>query len=293
MTSQKIVHSVRLRDGETTHVREYVPTASPRKATPVFLLHGLGSTARLDWGPSFRPLAEHFRVLSLDHRGHGRGPRTDRFRLERCADDAVHVADALGIDRFIAAGWSMGGPIACLTWRRHGARVGGLVLCATGRHFVPRVAARAARVALPAAVGIARLAPETARQRMIQQSLMRVRGDEKRRRRVPREYAGHDPASVIDAFRALTRYSSHDWIGEIDVPTASIVTRRDGLVPASRQRRLARSIAGTEVFEIDGDHSACVTRIREFVPALIDACRSVDARIGAAISPASGLHAIG
>ncbi len=279
MASRKIRHDLELSSGETTFVREYAPLHARSSDVPtVFLLHGLGSTARLDWGPAFRPLAEHFRVVSLDHRGHGRGPRADRFCLRRCADDVAEVADALGIERFIAAGWSMGGPIACLTWQRHRRRLDGLVLCATGRHFVPKVAARAARLALPAAVGLARVLPDAARNQLIHQTLTRVPSDERRRRRVQREYAGHDPACVLDAFRELTRYAAHDWVREIDVPSASIVTRQDRLVPASKQLRLAAAIPDTAVFEIDGDHSACVTQTDVFVPALVEACLNVSAR---------------
>src|SRR5690606_1554468 len=87
------------------HVRDL---PGPPGAPAVLLLHGLGATARLNWGPSFRPLSQHFRVLSLDHRGHGRGLRTTRFRLEECADDAIAVVEALGVDRVVAIGYSMG-----------------------------------------------------------------------------------------------------------------------------------------------------------------------------------------
>jgi 3-oxoadipate enol-lactonase len=253
----------------------------PPGATAVLLLHGLGATARLNWGPCFRPLSRHFRVLAVDHRGHGRGLRTRRFRLEQCADDAVAAARARGARRFIAVGYSMGGPIASLAWRRHPGEVAGLVLCATARHFVPRRIARAARLALPGAAALARLAPGVANQGLLQRMLGRIEHPELRDR-VYREFAGHDPASVIQATHALSGFSSHDWIGGIDVPTAVIVTTRDELVPPQRQRKLAASIPGAEIFEVEGDHAACVARADRFVPALITACRSVERRIAAA-----------
>jgi 3-oxoadipate enol-lactonase len=274
MTDSAIDHEVRLdRHGATT-VRD-IP--GPPGAAAVMLLHGLGATARLNWGSCFRALSRHFRVLSLDHRGHGRGLRTRRFRLEQCADDAVAVAEARGVQRFIAVGYSMGGPIASLAWRRHPERVSGLVLCATARHFMPRNVARAARVGLPVVAGLARLAPSLARERVLQRMLMRVEHPELRER-VHRELAGHDPASLIEATHALSGFSSHDWIGEVNVPAAVIVTTRDELVPPERQRKLAASIPGAEVVEVQGDHGACVTRADLFVPALIAACRSVERR---------------
>ena len=70
-----------------TFVREH---PGPHGAPTVVLLHGWTATAALNWRPSFGPLSDHFRVLALDHRGHGRGLRAaDPFRLEDCADDVA------------------------------------------------------------------------------------------------------------------------------------------------------------------------------------------------------------
>jgi len=250
----------------------------PPGAPVLVLLHGLGATARLNFGPSLRPLSEHFRVVTFDHRGHGGGLRTRRFRLEECADDAAAAMEALGVRRFIAVGYSMGGPIASLTWRRHPTQVCGLVLCATARHFAPRRVARAARLTLPVAAAAVRLVPGAARRHLIQRMLVRIEHPELRDR-VREDLLGHDPASVIQAAEAVTRFSSHDWIGDVDVPTAVVVTTLDELVPVTRQRKLARSIPGAEVFEVEGDHDACV-RGTAFAPTLVRASLSVARRAG-------------
>jgi len=255
----------------------------PPGAPALLLLHGLGATGRLNWGASFRPLSEHFRVLCLDHRGHGSGLRTSHFRLEECADDAAAAMRELGVGRFVAVGYSMGGPIASLTWQRHPRQVAGLVLCATARHFVPRRVARLARATLPAAAAAVRLVPGAARRHMIQRMLVRIEHPELRDR-VREDFLGHEPATVIQAVDALTRFSSHDWIGRVDVPAAVVVTTRDELVPTSRQLKLASSIPGAEVFEVDGDHDACV-RARAFAPTLVRACLSVAERAGLLAEP--------
>ena len=60
------------------------------------LLHGWTATADLNWYACFAPLAEHFRVVAIDHRGHGRGLRSaEPFRLEQCADDVAALAREL------------------------------------------------------------------------------------------------------------------------------------------------------------------------------------------------------
>src|SRR3954470_13108295 len=117
----------------TTFVRE---VAGPEGAPTVLLLHGLLASGGLNWFQAFAPMSEHFRVVALDHRGHARGLRTrSRFRLADCADDAAALIEALGTGPVIAVGYSMGGPIAQLLWKRHPELVAGLVLCATSDRF--------------------------------------------------------------------------------------------------------------------------------------------------------------
>src|SRR5687767_5766180 len=108
-----------------TYVRDL---PGPEGAPVLLLLHGWTATADLNWLPSFRTLSQDFRVVALDHRGHGRGIRsTDAFTLEDCADDAAALLRHLGVGSAIVVGYSMGGPIAQLLWRRHPDLVAALV----------------------------------------------------------------------------------------------------------------------------------------------------------------------
>ena len=92
------------------------------------------------------------------------GARTRRpFRLEDCADDVIAVADALRIDTIVPVGYSMGGSIAQLIWRRHRDRVDGLVLCATAPYFAGRRPERLSFVGLTGLATIARYTPTQAR----------------------------------------------------------------------------------------------------------------------------------
>ncbi|MEN9746953.1 MAG: hypothetical protein RL729_1425, partial [Actinomycetota bacterium] len=101
-------------------------------APVVALLHGWTGNADINFFPVYAELVQHHSVLAVDHRGHGRGLRTnDRFALDDCADDVVAIMDQLGISSVTAVGYSMGGPIAMLMSKRHPTRVHSLVLCAT------------------------------------------------------------------------------------------------------------------------------------------------------------------
>ena len=57
------------------------------------------------------------------------------MRLADCADDVAALVEELGTGKVIAAGYSMGGPVAQLLRRRHPDKVAGLVLCATAPAF--------------------------------------------------------------------------------------------------------------------------------------------------------------
>src|SRR2546423_1505563 len=108
--------------------------AGPAGAPTPLLLHRLVASSYLHRLPAFRVLNERFRIVATDLRGHGRAASVRRFRLEDCADDMAAVAEALGVERCIPVGYSLGGPVAQLFWRRHRDLVEGLVLCATSRN---------------------------------------------------------------------------------------------------------------------------------------------------------------
>jgi 3-oxoadipate enol-lactonase len=264
-----------------TSIRE---VHGPQGAPTLVLLHGLAATGRLNWFATLRSLSERFRVIVVDHRGHGRGIRTHHFRLADCADDAVAIADHLGIESLIAVGYSMGGPIAKLCWSRHRDRVRGLVLCATANHFVRPEARGVASAVFPGMIVTARLIPGFFRDRIID-GMTRGLPQGERRDFVRQEMENTDPATVMQATRALIRFSSHDWAAGIDVPTAVVITTEDQLVPPSRQYRLAASIPGAKIFEVAADHLACVRAASRFVPVLLAACEYVDA--GAPTRPQS------
>ena len=90
-----------------------------------------------------------------------------------------------------------------------------------------------------------------------------------------RELRRGDPASIAAGAAALGRFSSHEWIGQVDVPTAVVVTTRDRAVPPNRQQKLADAIPGATVHLVDGDHLVCAVGADRFVPVLVDACLEV------------------
>ena len=244
------------------------------------LIHGVTFTAELNWGHVFAPLSRHFRVVAIDLRGHGDGISAgSRFRLEDCADDIAALADVLGLRRFVAVGYSMGGMVAQLLYRRHPSLLSGLVLCATARNVLGSPVEKLAALALPATATAIRwnpfLQPMTAE--LLGLALMGPVDDPVAARQARAQLRRTSLSTAISAIQAASEFTSHSWIGQVDVPAAVVVTARDRLVPVSRQLRLARAIPGASVHEVDADHAVCVTRPQLFIQALLEACWSVEA----------------
>lgn len=253
-----------------TFIREL---GGPPGAPAIFLLHGLGATGGTNFRCAFDALGDHFRLVAPDHRGHGRGLRSGaRFRLADCADDVAAIADALGIDRFMVAGYSMGGPIAQLTWHRHRHRVSGLVLCATSRDFRGRWRERIQFGSLAVVTSGLSLLPRRG-QRLLD-SLPDELGATTRRWALD-ELRRSDPRAVLEAAEALGRFSSRGWIAEVDVPVSVVVTEKDRVVPVSRQVKLAMAIPTAVLHAVPADHLACDNAGDVFAESLLEASQLV------------------
>lgn len=267
---------ISLPDRGTIVVRDFGP---PDADVTVMLLHGWTATADLNWFRCYDALAEHHRVVAFDHRGHGTGLRSKkRFRLEDCADDAVAVADALGIDRFVPIGYSMGGPIAQLLWRRHPERVRGMVLCATAPVFSGKRVERLSFLGASAVAAVARITPEQARVWLTDQLYLQRKSREWEPWAIE-QASSHDWRMLIEAGTAIGNFDSRSWIGDVDVPVSQVVTMNDPVVSRRRQTMLFDLINNADVFRVDADHGAVVEGARRFVPALLRALSSVERRL--------------
>ena len=105
-------------------IRLYHELTGPEDG-PVVIQFGGGLFGRHNFGAvndGFRD--EGFRLLSFDARGYGASdhPR-DKYTIEMWADDGAGLLDALGLDRVLVHGTSMGGMIAIAFTAMHPDRV--------------------------------------------------------------------------------------------------------------------------------------------------------------------------
>ncbi len=113
---------------------------------PLVMLHGATSTAREDWAAQ-RPLFRRaFRLYLPDARGHGatRWDAGQGLPKDLLVDDLLGFVDALGLQTFHVAGFSMGAMTALTFATRHAERLRTAIICGIDVQRQPRarVAAR-------------------------------------------------------------------------------------------------------------------------------------------------------
>jgi len=116
----RAIHTVRGGGGLRLHVREWGPADGP----PILLIHGL-SQSHLCWARQYESaLAEEFRLVAYDLRGHGmsEAPLEPEHYTDGAlwADDVAAIIDQLGLERPVLVGWSYGGFVICDYLRDHG-----------------------------------------------------------------------------------------------------------------------------------------------------------------------------
>ena len=237
----------------------FVRDTGPRSdgAPTLLMLHGWTVSADINFFAAYATLADHYRVVALDHRGHGRGMRSsEEFSLEDCADDAASLLRVLAVPagRTIVLGYSMGGPIALLLARRHPELVDGLVSQATALEWRESVADRGKWLFLSLAeVGLRVSSGDGVVERLMDRAVDVFPEIEPLRSWLEAEIQRGLGRALVDAGRALSKFDSRPWAHELKLPAVVCVTLRDKLVPPRKQRVLAKRLRA-DIIEIDGDH---------------------------------------
>jgi pimeloyl-ACP methyl ester carboxylesterase len=256
-------------------------SASP----PVLLLHGWTASADINFFPVYARLAERYRVIAMDLRGHGRGMRsTEPFTLEDCADDAAALLDLLGTGRVIVVGYSMGGPVGLLLARRHPERVAGLVMQATALEWHRAARERAVWRMLPVFdLGLRFGAGTGLTQWLLRRSVEEAPELDAWRPWLAAEFGRATARDLVSAGRALSRYDALPWARQLNLPSAMLVTTRDHLVRPAKQRELAEALRA-RVLEIDADHDLPLVNGGEYARLTRIAVDQVTAAAGLAVA---------
>jgi pimeloyl-ACP methyl ester carboxylesterase len=109
--------------GVRFHVIEWGEPRNP----PVLLLHGRSANA-ISWHRLAMGLADRYRVVAFDQRGHGLSDWPGRYTDRLLVADVVSMVEAVGLSHFALVGHSMGGAIAWEYAARNSDKVDYLVL---------------------------------------------------------------------------------------------------------------------------------------------------------------------
>src|SRR3954453_11858440 len=199
---------------------EFFTRDSGGEGPAVLLLHGWMFQSDLNWWTCYGPLADAgYRVIALDHRGHGRGLRTPAdFRLTDCADDAAAVVRELGCAPVLAVGYSMGGTVAQLLARDHRELLSGVVLSATAAQWGEPRMRRFWKTMGALLLGL-NLFPTSA-----WRSGLRAAGYDHNQTPTwtAAELSRGSSRDIAEAGRELGRFDSRPWLAGVDVPAAVI-----------------------------------------------------------------------
>ncbi len=199
---------------------------------PVVFLHGFPHDRTL-WAQQRSALAPMVRCIAPDLRGFGVSGAHGPYSMDQYADDVMALLDTLDIGPAVICGLSMGGYVAMALWRRHAAKVRGMVLCDT-KATADSDAARANRdrlIQLALTDGVTAVADEL---------LPGMIGKGTRRRQpalaaeLQAMMSRQSIAGIVGALGALRdRPDSHETLRSITVPTLVLVGEEDALTPPS------------------------------------------------------------
>jgi len=219
------------------------------KGSPVLLIHGFPLDRRI-WEAQIAALASRIRVVAPDLRGFGRSESPPgRCSMDLYARDLLGLMDRLGLERFAAAGHSMGGYILFALHRLAPERLTRLALVTT-RATADDEAGKKNREATAARVlaeGPAFLVESMA------ERVLGPRTSPELFERFRKIIVSQNPAGIAAASRAMgERPDSRPGLASINVPTLAIAGLADKLVPLEETRAMAAAIPGARVVEIEG-----------------------------------------
>ncbi|MBI2845929.1 MAG: alpha/beta hydrolase [Chloroflexi bacterium] len=234
----------------------YVEQSHGDEQQTLIMLHGAGGTHRI-WLLQVNGL-QNFRAIALDLPGHGRSGSAGRESITSYADFVLEFLGALGIEKAIIVGHSMGGAIALELALRQGPQIIGLILVGTGARL--------------------RVRPEFLHglQENVEDTISSLvtwfygSGAEKETlHQGEAELRASQPEVLFDDFSACDRFDVMQRLGEIGVPTLVICGDEDRLTPPNYAQYLRDHIPGARVVVVPGaGHMVMLEKPQEVTEAM-------------------------
>jgi len=277
------VHRLPTSDGGSLHV---VDTGDER-AKPIVFVHGITLSSAI-WDKQRRDLADRYRIVTPDLRGHGRSTAgRGAFGLDAMAGDIVTVLEDLDLRDAIVVGHSMGGIVLghAVGTRRDvfEARVDGVVfLSSSPGAAVPPVARRATSALgrLGARVGW-RLPwygfPANRVTRAVLRTAFGASPDDADIEATRALVAATDRATSWQCGFAMMEHDARVTLRDANVRAIVVVGSRDRFTTPARARRLASLLPGARLEIVDGAGHQLMLERPDALAALVDEFAQVPA----------------
>ena len=217
-------------------------------AGPVVLLSNSLMSDHTMWDGNVPALADRYRVLRYDTRGHGRsGTTPGPYSIDLLADDALALLDALAIEKAHIVGLSMGGMIAQQLGARFPERVLSLALCDTASEMPPR-SLWEERFAVARSQGVAGLVDATIQRWFTAPFIAR---DPAAIEKVRRMILATGTEGYIACASAVRDMAQTTMLLKIKAPTLILVGRQDPACTVEQATVLQRVIGGAELIVLE------------------------------------------
>ncbi len=218
----------------------------------LIFIHGAGGS-HSHWGHLLAGLGDVARVYAVDLPGHGRSDPPGRASIDGYVEFLIALLDALGIERAILAGHSLGGAISICAALAHPGRVAGLAL----------VGASARLRVLPALIAGLESDPEAVIAQLAD-LLYAAEAPAELRAAGAAEQRRCDPHVFRDDFLACDGFDIRPRLAELRLPALVIAGAEDRMVPPKLSAELHAGIAGAQLASIAGaGHMPMVERPAE------------------------------
>jgi len=236
---------------------------------PTLLLGpSLGSTTAM-WEPQVAALAERFRVVRYDHRGHGGSPAPDGpYELADLGGDVHALLDTLGVERAHVGGLSLGGMVAMWIAINAPERVDRLALLCTSAKLGPPSMWQERATAVREA-GATSVIADAVVERWLTPPYARAHPDLVASLRAM--VASTDPAGYAACCGAIERMDLLADLPRIAAPTLVLAAREDPATPPEHAEAIATRIDGARLEVLDdAAHLANLQRPAAVTALLLD-----------------------
>lgn len=234
-------------------------------APVVILSHSLGTTLAM-WDAQMPVLAERFRVLRYDSRGHGESAVTPGpYTMEGLGRHVIALLDGLGIQRAHFCGLSMGGMVGMWLGAHAPERVEKLVLCNTAARIGSPVFWNT-RIEGIRKTGIEPIAAAVLGRWFTPAFQERLPDAVERLRRM---LVATSPEGYVGCCAAIRDADLRDVLSRIQARTLVIAGTHDAATPPADGRFLAEHIQGARSVELAAAHLSNIEAAERFTAEVV------------------------